>query len=185
MKLSDIDKVESRRNPELAETLKKLKEEGRLFPKEKDGIPVVGGRPVNEDIERFEDEGGFISLEGADKELAEASKQKLSASLLVEFNRHPLSQRFHDLLAEAGALHDKKQKDYGSSDDPFFNLRDGSEFGIPPWVVAMSKGNDKMVRIKNYAKTGTLANEGVEDSFMDLAVFALIARVLWEEENAK
>src|SRR3990167_4083698 len=110
MKLSDIDKVESRRNPELAETLKKLKEEGRLFPKEKDGIPVVGGRPVNEDIERFEDEGGFIYLEGADKELAEASKQKLSASLLVEFNRHPLSQRFHDLLAEAGALHDKKQK---------------------------------------------------------------------------
>lgn len=189
MKLSDIDQIESKLNPGLAEKLKELEEQEKLFPISTE-LPTVGQRPKpekripDEDIERFEGEGGFISIEGADKELVEASKQKLSMSLPLEFKRHPLSQRFHDLLKEAGELHDRKQKDYGSDNDPFLNVREGSDWGVPAWVAAMVRANDKMVRIKKYAQSGELSNEGVEDSFMDLAVYALIARVLWEEENA-
>ena len=35
--------------------------------------------------------------------------------------------RFHEILAELGALHDKKAADYGRDDDPLANVRAASE----------------------------------------------------------
>ncbi len=98
--------------------------------------------------------------------------------------RHPNSQRFHDILAQLGELHDRKQADYGKGDDPFANVRGSSDWNMPAWVGAMVRANDKIRRLQQYARTGTLANEGVEDAFMDLAVYAVIAMVLWEEETS-
>lgn len=95
--------------------------------------------------------------------------------------RHPNSQRFHDYLKEAGDLHDQKQRDYGHSDDPFANVRASSDWGFPPWVGAMMRLNDKVKRLQTLARTGNLSNEGAIDSFMDIAVYAIIARVLFEE----
>ncbi len=80
-------------------------------------------------------------------------------------------------------LHDKKQKDYGRPDDPFANIRGSTDWGVRPWVGAMIRCNDKLKRLQKFASDGELANESVEDSFMDLAVYALIARVLSEEEK--
>jgi len=97
--------------------------------------------------------------------------------------RHPLSDRFHELLKEIGELHDKKQADYGREGDPFANVRGSEEWGIEGWVGAMVRLNDKLRRLQAYAKKGTLENEGVEDSFKDMAVYALIALCLWEEEH--
>jgi hypothetical protein len=94
------------------------------------------------------------------------------------------SERFHELLKQIGDLHDKKQRDYGSQQDPLANVRAGAEWNVEPWVAAMVRGNDKVRRLQQYARTGSLANEGVQDSFMDLAVYALIALVLWEEGSA-
>src|SRR3990167_4090092 len=51
--------------------------------------------------------------------------------------RNPKSQRFHDILQELGALHDRKQRDYGRDDDPFANVRASNEWGIEPWVGAL------------------------------------------------
>jgi hypothetical protein len=95
--------------------------------------------------------------------------------------RHPLSQRFHDLLVEMGELHDKKQSDYGRANDPFANVRSTEEWGQPAWVGAMIRATDKLRRLQKVAQGGTLANEGVYDSLLDLAVYALIAYVLYEE----
>jgi len=97
--------------------------------------------------------------------------------------RHPLSQRFHAILNELANLHDMKQADYGRDSDPFANIRGSEDFGIKPWVGAMVRANDKVRRIQKVACGGELANEGVIDSFNDLAVYAVIARVLWEESN--
>ncbi len=104
--------------------------------------------------------------------------------------RHPNSERFHELLAqagelivEAGELHDRKQADYGRGDDPFANVRASTEWGIPAWVGAMIRATDKVRRLQTFAEKGALANESVEDAFMDLAVYALIARVLFEQEQ--
>ena len=94
---------------------------------------------------------------------------------------HPKSARFHALLREIGELHDRKQSDYGTNIDPFNNVRGAEDYGVPAWVGAMIRANDKVRRIQKVANGGELSNEGVADSFQDLAVYALIALVLWEE----
>ncbi len=100
--------------------------------------------------------------------------------------RHPSSQRFHDILAELGNLHDKKQRDYGTDADPFNNIRaSAKEWGVRPWVAALMRAGDKVRRLQKFAATGTLANEGVLDAFDDDAVYIVIARVLYEEETPK
>jgi hypothetical protein len=92
------------------------------------------------------------------------------------------SERFHELLREIGDLHDKKQSDYGREHDPFANVRASTEWGVPSWVGAMVRATDKLRRLQTFAIRGTLANEGVADSLKDLAVYSLIALVLFEED---
>jgi hypothetical protein len=98
--------------------------------------------------------------------------------------RHPSSARFHAILKELGELHDKKQQDYGRETDPFANVRASQDWGMPGWVGCMMRANDKMKRLQTYSLKGTLANESVRDSFLDLAVYAVIGLCLHEEEQA-
>lgn len=98
---------------------------------------------------------------------------------------HPNSARFHELLEIAGKTHDSKQSDYGRGDDPFANVRASENWGVPAWVGAMIRLNDKVNRLQSLRLKGSLANEAAQDSFMDIAVYALIAYVLYEQENAK
>ena len=91
------------------------------------------------------------------------------------------SPRFHKILLELGALHDRKQADYGTDADPFANVRGSSDWGIPPWVGAMVRATDKLRRLQKFARKGELANESVQDSFRDLAVYAIIGLILYEE----
>lgn len=95
--------------------------------------------------------------------------------------RHPSSERFHELLKEMGDLHDKKQADYGQDDDPFANVRASESFGIAGWVGCMVRAADKVKRLQTLAIKGELANEAAVDAFMDLAVYAVIGRILFEE----
>ena len=91
--------------------------------------------------------------------------------------------RFHALLKEIADLHDRKQEDYGTDGDPFANVRGSMDWGVPPYVGALVRLGDKVHRLKSFVKTGHLANEGVEDSLMDMAVYSLIALVLYREET--
>ena len=95
--------------------------------------------------------------------------------------RHPMSQTFHDVLDEMSELHDRKQSDYGRKDDPFANIRASEDFGIEGWVGAIIRANDKMCRLQKAAAGSTLTNETVEDSLLDLAVYAAIGLVLYLE----
>jgi len=97
--------------------------------------------------------------------------------------RHPNSQRFHDILDELALLHDRKQADYGRDDDPFANVRASSDWGTSGWVGAMIRATDKLRRLQAYVRNGRLENEGVEDSLRDLAVYSVIALVLFEQES--
>ena len=92
-------------------------------------------------------------------------------------------KRFHALLKEIGDLHDKKQADYGRADDPFANVRGSSEWGVDPWIGSLIRATDKVKRLQKAARGGALENESVEDSMMDLAVYALIALILYREEG--
>ncbi|KKM73885.1 hypothetical protein LCGC14_1405940 [marine sediment metagenome] len=91
--------------------------------------------------------------------------------------------RLHGLLDEIGELHDRKQVDYGRTGDPFANVRASEDFGVPAWVGTMIRANDKMRRVQSMALKGSLENESLEDSLMDLAVYSLIAIILYREGN--
>lgn len=97
--------------------------------------------------------------------------------------RHPGSERFHSVNRSLGELHDRKQADYGSDTDPFANVRASQEWGMPSWVGAMVRATDKVRRLQSFARKGSLENESALDAFDDLAVYAMIARVLYEEES--
>lgn len=96
--------------------------------------------------------------------------------------RHPNSARFHEILKSLGDLHDRKQADYGRGEDPFANVRASVDFGVDPWVGAMIRLNDKIKRLQSLALNGKLHNEAAEDSFKDIAVYAVIALVLFEQQ---
>lgn len=98
--------------------------------------------------------------------------------------RHPGSERFHAILAELAEMHDRKQADYGSDADPFANVRASTEWGLPAWVGAMVRLNDKVRRLQSLSRKGYLMNEAAEDSMRDIAVYAIIALVLLEEKSA-
>jgi hypothetical protein len=93
------------------------------------------------------------------------------------------SKRFNTILDEMRALHDRKAKDYGSNEDPLYNLRATVALGIKPWVGCLIRMNDKMYRLQRFAKRGSLANESAIDSLNDIAVYAILARILMEEEQ--
>jgi len=91
---------------------------------------------------------------------------------------------FSEVLAEMQAMHDRKSQDYGVQADPFANVRASEDFGIPGWLGTVVRLNDKITRIKSFAKNGSLANESLRDSLIDIAVYAAIAVALYDEEHA-
>ena len=115
---------------------------------------------------------GFVSPSFAGPGVYEPEPKKL---------RHRGSERFHQLLREIGDLHDRKQADYGTDTDPFANVRATQQWGVPAWVGALVRLNDKVVRLQQFARRGSLYNESAMDSMLDIAVYALIAYVLYEE----
>jgi len=84
---------------------------------------------------------------------------------------------------EIKALHRSKGADYGSADDPFANLRAAESFGIPNWQGVAIRMEDKMRRIRAFCRKGELANESIEDSFLDLANYAMLGLALYREAN--
>lgn len=91
---------------------------------------------------------------------------------------------FEKIVAEILALHDRKQHDYGRMNDPFANVRASEDFGIAGWIGAVVRANDKMRRLQNAAKGTLLKNESIEDSLMDMAVYSIIALVLYREAQS-
>ena len=103
------------------------------------------------------------------------------ASFAAPADAHESSRKFYAVLAEAARLHDKKQRDYGTDGDPFANVRASEDFGIPAYLGCAIRMNDKIRRIQSFATRGELANESIEDAFLDLLVYAGIAAVLYRE----
>lgn len=89
---------------------------------------------------------------------------------------------FLAILDEIREMYLRKSHDYGSKKDTFTNVRASIEFGIAPWIGALVRLNDKIVRIKSFIEKGVLKNESVEDSLLDIAVYAIISLCLRREE---
>ena len=110
---------------------------------------------------------------------------------VIEPKRHPESQAFKDTLDAMLLLHDRKQKDYGTSESPFANLEASEMFGIPAWIGIAIRSNDKMRRLmtatNQWLETGSvqLSNESLDDSWIDLAVYAVVGYLKTQQWNSK
>lgn len=93
--------------------------------------------------------------------------------------------RFRALLEKMWDLHGRKRADYGKDADHLANLRASEDFGIPAWIGAAVRMNDKMRRIQAFARKRELKNESITDSLLDLSVYALLTLILFEEETFK
>jgi hypothetical protein len=116
----------------------------------------------------------------------DSPKPLIGDSLLASSDVHPTSQQFFDLCDALKEMHRRKSRDYGcpSGTDPLANIRNGAKFvGIPSWKAAMVRLSDKVTRLATFNATGTLHNEGVIDTLEDLASYAILARLLYEEER--
>lgn len=91
-------------------------------------------------------------------------------------------QRFDELLVRMKALHDSKGKDYEGNGRPYENLREGEDWGVEPWKMAMMRAGEKMRRLKSLAHGQTLENESAFDTFIDIAILSAIGFVLYEEQ---
>ena len=87
------------------------------------------------------------------------------------------------ILRELEQLHVSKSADYGTGEDPMANLRASIAFGVDPWIGTIIRANDKMARLQAAASGSTLRNEGVEDSLLDLAGYAVLALALKREQD--
>lgn len=105
--------------------------------------------------------------------------------------RHPESQAFKDTLDAMLLLHDRKQRDYGTAESPFANIEASEAFGIPAWIGCGIRSNDKMRRImtatKQWLNDGVvlMANESLEDAWLDLAVYAVVGYLKTQQWNGE
>jgi hypothetical protein len=93
--------------------------------------------------------------------------------------------RVAELLDELRTIHDTKNHDYAHSADPFANFREAARIGITPFQGVIVRMGDKWARICNLVRYGDPAvkDESLRDTLKDLAVYALIAVALDEEEE--
>lgn len=122
------------------------------------------------------------------------SHRELAAQEMAEFEQSTANDRldpdrlghpgFLAALEEVRRTHIRKSADYGTDGDLFANVRASAGWGVEPWVGALVRANDKVVRLQAAAKGSTLVNEGVEDSLLDLASYALIALALYRETGS-
>jgi hypothetical protein len=91
---------------------------------------------------------------------------------------------FERVIQEVLEMHRRKGADYGTDEDFFANVSASGNWGIAPWVGAMMRANDKVVRLQAAAKGSTLKNEGIEDSLIDIATYAIIAVCLFRRQTA-
>tara|TARA_X000000950_G_C13347258_1_gene430941 strand:+ start:203 stop:514 length:312 start_codon:yes stop_codon:yes gene_type:complete len=93
------------------------------------------------------------------------------------------SERFKELLEEMKKTHDAKRHDYASVEDIFANFRTCEMGGIPAWKGCCVRLGDKFSRTMGFAKKELLEvkDESIKDTLIDMANYALIALILYEE----
>ena len=97
------------------------------------------------------------------------------------------NREFDDALDELKMLHDAKNHDYATEENPYKNLEKVSAIGVEPWRGIVIRLMDKFSRLEEYCVKGELAikSEGVEDTFADIAVYSILARILFRKEQEK
>lgn len=118
----------------------------------------------------------------------EDQARKALLSVLDTFAGHT---RFYELVTEMAILHAQKNQDYAAAGDPFSNFRQCEAAGIPAFDGCLTRLSDKYSRVMNLRKkeknsqVRAVQDETITDTLKDMAVYALIAIALHEEEEGR
>jgi hypothetical protein len=95
------------------------------------------------------------------------------------------NKEFDDALDELKMLHDAKNHDYATAENPYKNLEKVLSIGIEPWRGIVIRLMDKFSRLEEYCVKGELAikSEGIEDTFKDIANYSILAMILFRKEQ--
>lgn len=117
--------------------------------------------------------------------MAESGKIKLT--MTVNTNKPSPSSnadpRFKAVLDQLWALHQRKGDDYGRDGDPYANIRQYERLGIDPWVQCVGDIMENLGRVESFIKNGSLRNDPLENSLLDIASYAIIAYILFNESK--
>lgn len=85
--------------------------------------------------------------------------------------------KFHNLLAKMGEIHDRKNHDYAANNNPYSNFEEAAGVAMGfTGVDAVFAGliGVKLARLRQLKSGKEPNNESVQDSFLDLAVYAAL-----------
>lgn len=115
---------------------------------------------------------------------SEPDRRPLGASVIDDDGLRPGSREFVSVLDEIKRLHLRKTMDYGVDEDALSNIRSSADVvNMPAWAGCILRISDKMHRIKAFFRRGKVEFDGVEDTLIDIACYAIIALVLFRESN--
>jgi hypothetical protein len=89
-----------------------------------------------------------------------------------------------DVFEELKQLHIDKDADYAGN-EPLSNFRRCEAFGIPAWQGTLIRMSDKYARIVALMQKGeehAVKDESLNDTLMDIAVYAVITLALRQEK---
>jgi len=97
------------------------------------------------------------------------------------------NKEFDDALDELKMLHDAKNSDYSTLENPYKNLQATERIGVEAWRGIVIRLMDKFSRLEEYCVKGELAikSEGIEDTFKDIAVYSTLAMILFRKDQDK
>jgi len=103
----------------------------------------------------------------------------------MEPKKRMRNPRFIKLLDELLEMHEKKNSDYATTEDPLSNFRCCEAFGVPAWKGCLVRMSDKWSRITQIVRSRKRAvkDETIKDTLMDLACYSLICILLLEDAN--
>jgi hypothetical protein len=93
---------------------------------------------------------------------------------------------FEKVLDRLREIHYVKSQGYGRTGRPFYNIEAAGELiGVPAWVAAISRLGDKVGRISAHLNGADITDEKLLDNLEDLAVYAVIALALYDEQPTR
>lgn len=94
-------------------------------------------------------------------------------------------ERYLELCSLVADIHTRKSADYGGDTGSLGNFNEALEIGLSPFMGAVVRLTDKFARARKFVKSGSfeVRDETFIDTLLDLAVYSLICRVLWEERK--
>lgn len=96
---------------------------------------------------------------------------------------------FEAVLIQMVETHRKKAKDYAGGDHPNQNFYDsGYQLGQSgghsvETLIATKQARLRVLLPQFWTGSGTPSNEGIEDTLLDRAVYAVIALTIWNEDG--